>query len=221
MKIEWTDEVVRWFREASAYTGYDRALAALLLARIPERTTLCDMGCGAGLVDLELAPHFARVTCVDVAEKAVASVAEAASERGLSNVEAVCADAARVAGEWGTVLALFHGGAAFVPDYLAHARDRLILATSAGRAGRYGPEAVAAHLDELGLAYAQERHSLEFGQPFRTVADARTFVRTWRPDVADAELDAFLGRSLEPTGREDFPFYMPKRRDFALFVIPR
>jgi SAM-dependent methyltransferase len=231
MRIVYDDESVRWFREASDFTGYGRGMAELLLARMPARGSVCDMGCGAGLVDMELALHVGRITCVDIDPRAAASVAELARARGLANVEAVCADATTLAGEWDTVVALFHGGSAFVPGYLAKARDRLILATSAGHggfsaAGRgrptgYGPDAVAAHLEELGLAYAAERHSLEYGQPFRTYADAVRFVRTWSPEATDAELDAYLGGALQQTGREDFPLYLPKRREFVLFVIPR
>ena len=50
MRIVWNGRSWRWFESASAYTQYSHQMAELLLERIPQRGTLCDIGCGAALI---------------------------------------------------------------------------------------------------------------------------------------------------------------------------
>lgn len=232
MSIVWNEQSAVWFRDASEYTGYNRELAKLLLEHIPLRTTLCDVGCGAGLIDFELAPFFDEITCVDVSPEAISAVSEGIRERETRNIKAVCADGLRLTGQWGTVIALFHGGGEFLPKYLALAKDRLILASLVERRGRFGPEnrktekafsadGTAEQLDALGIKYTLQRHSLEYGQPFRTYRDAEIFVRAYSEPMPQNELDEYLEKALQKTGREDFPYYLPRKKNFGLFVISR
>lgn len=229
MKFAWNEQSAGWFRDASEYTGYNRELAGILLEHIPLRTTLCDIGCGAGLIDFELAPFFEEITCVDISPEAVSAVSECIREQKLGNVRAICADGLRLTGQWDTVIALFHGGAANLPKYLRLAKDRLILASFTDRRGfgfgdreaekAFHADGVAEQLDALGINYTLERHSLEYGQPFRTYRDAELFIRAYTEPMPPHELDEYLRKALQKTGRDDFPYYLPRKRNFGLFVI--
>ena len=232
MRIVWNEQSLRWFREASEYTGYNRALAKILLRHIPERTTLCDLGCGAGLIDLELAPYFQEIICVDIARSAISALTEWAVEQNAPNVTPICADATELTGQWDTVLALFHGGGEFLTKYLPLADKRLILTTYLERKGDFGPKErkapkrfaaaeVEGRLKAAGVRYTLEDHALEYGQPFRTCRAAEIFVRAYTQPMTQGELDAYLESALRETGREDFPYYLPKMKRFALFVISR
>ena len=232
MRIVWNEQTVRWFRNASAYTGYNRKLAQLLLAHIPCRETLCDVGCGLGLIDLELSPYIGQITCVDISAGVISALEQSIRQRGIANVTPVCADALSLQGQWDTAIALFFGGYTLLPAYLSRVQDRLILAVHEESKGRFGPadhkaikctdvQNVKAFLDAQGIHYHLEIGALEYGQPFPDRQDAEAFVRAYSTPMRQDELDAYLSAHLQQTGQEDFPFYLPKEKKFGLFVIRR
>lgn len=232
MKIVWNEQSLRWFQNASEYTGYNRKLAKILLERSPCRGSLCDLGCGAGLIDFELAPHFGEISCVDISMQAVDSVRSRAAKLGLKNISAVCMDARELSGQWETVIALFHGGEYSLAKYLSLASDRLIIATHGESRGNFGPpgkrvhkcftaESVKSELDELGLCYSHDMHRLEYGQPFSSPADARAFVEAYSTAATGAELDSYLEEKLVRTGDRRFPLYLPNLKSIGIFVIRR
>lgn len=228
--IQWNRQSLQWFADASEYTGYNKKLAEILLRQIPCRGTLCDLGCGAGLIDFELAPHIGQITCVDISPEAVNAVAEGARQRGISNISARCMDAEKLAGQWDTVLALFHGGADFYTRYRHLAKDRLILAAPEERKGGFGPEGKKAdkhfdvagvkyYLNALGASYELLELALEYGQPFPDLKDAERFVRTYSMPLDDRELRAYLNEKIETTGDRRFPYYLPNLKKIGLFII--
>lgn len=136
----WNEQSVRWFRSASEHTRYNQKLAQLLLKYIPVGGSLCDIGCGAGLIDMELSPFFEEITCADISEAAIHAMEQIARERNIQNIKALCADAAGLKDRWDTVIALFFGGYDFLGKYYPLARERLILAVHSQPKGRFGPE---------------------------------------------------------------------------------
>ena len=230
--IIWNEQTVHWFRQASEYTGYNRELAGLLLESLPTGGTLCDMGCGSGLVDFELAPYFREITCVDISEAAAAAVERTAAERGIAHVKALCADGSTVSGKWDCVMALFHGGPEAFERYYPKAAHTLLIATHASKVGDLGPQnrrvikesdvaGLAAYLDARSIRYTLRNAELEYGQPLADPEEARRFVRNYAMPMESGELEAYLEQNLRKTGREDFPYYLPKQRKFGIFVIRR
>ncbi len=230
--IVWNEQSVRWFRSASEYTGYNRSLAALLLEYLPSGGTLCDMGCGCALIDFELAPHFQEITCVDIDPEAAAAVRRQAESRGISNLHAVHADGTTLDGHWDAVMALYHGGADAFDRYYEKAEQTLLLVTRRNRAGNFGPEnrriekctdiaGIAGYLNSRGIRYTLREAAIEFGQPFESMEDARLFIQAYAMPTGSEELDRYLERSLQSTGRTDYPYYLPKTRELGIFVIRR
>ncbi|MGA7777503.1 MAG: methyltransferase domain-containing protein [Paraburkholderia sp.] len=66
-------------------TGADLQALAASIAATPDATVL-DMGCGAGHASFAVAPHAQSVVAYDIAPQMLATVAAAASERGLTNI---------------------------------------------------------------------------------------------------------------------------------------
>ncbi|MCD7928448.1 MAG: methyltransferase domain-containing protein [Oscillospiraceae bacterium] len=232
MRIMWNEQSVRWFQNASRYTGFHRRLARLLLERIPRRDSLCDVGCGAGLVDFELAPHFQRVTCVDRVPQAVQAVQKRAGELGLDNLTALCLEGQSLTGQWGTVTALFHGGLEELPHYVSLAQDRLILVTHGSGQGSFGPaqRRRAKHiytavmqnwLEQLHLDYRLTETELEYGQPFTDLEDARAFLRAYVGPMEPGEMEDYLGRALQKTGDGEFPYYLPNQKNIGIFTVEK
>ena len=232
MGIRWNERTSGWFCAASEYTGYNKKLAAILLKHIPERTTLCDVGCGSGLIDFELAPYFDQITCVDISSIAIDWIEKRCRQQGIRNINPVCMDAKELTGEWDTVLSLFYGGPEGFVNYFPHARKQVVLVTYMESKGKFGPKAhkivkqfdtagIMAWLDESGIRYTLEEYTLEHGQPLRDLEDAKAFVRAYTLPMCEDELLAYLDKHLKETGEEEFPYYLPKQKHFGLFVIRR
>jgi ubiquinone/menaquinone biosynthesis C-methylase UbiE len=69
---------------------------ALMRDLEPAPNTLLDVGCGAGHLSFVLAPTFTRVVATDPAPSMLATVAAAAADRGLRQIETVRAPASRL-----------------------------------------------------------------------------------------------------------------------------
>ena len=232
VRIVWNEQSARWFRSASEYTGYNRKLAALLREELPPGGTLCDLGCGTGLIDFELAGYLKEITCVDISPQAIRMVEEEIRRQGVGNLTALCADADTLEGKWDTVLALFHGGAEVFSRYVRLAGERMILAVHGSLRGHFGPEnrrvvkcfdvqGVRKHLDELGVRYHLLQVALEHGQPLTDLQDSQAFVTAYALPMEASELDAYLRENLQTTGDAQYPYYLPKRREIGLFFIHR
>ena len=70
-------------------------------------------------------------------------------------------------------------------------------------------------LRHLGLSYRMERFSLEFGQPLRSLEDARRFLRLYdRSGAVEPPL-----HRLVPGPGPEFPYYLPNRKDLCLLAV--
>lgn len=231
MKIQWNPTTIQWFRDASAYTGYSRKLTELLLPYIPHRGTLCDMGCGAAVVDFEFAKYFQDVTCVDISPKAIAEVAAQAQKQGVSNLHPVCIDGKEFRGNFDTVIALFHGGPNIYEDYYPLAKQQLIIITHLGKCNTFSSKKhqedhhfssnrTKVLLDELKIRYTYLEESIEYGQPFRCLEDAITFMEIYKaPGMTQEELMDNLEKRLVKTEDPVFPYYLPNQKRMAIFII--
>jgi len=231
MFFEWNEQTLRWLLDASEYTGYNKNLAKLLLKYLEPGETMCDMGCGMGLIDFELSPSLEHITCVDQVPFAVSFIEKESKRRGIDNITALCGDALEMQGEWDTVIALFHGTVetTCVP-YFTKAKKQLIIVTHGENGGRTGPEGyrvrrctgvntVAAWLAENGFSYEFEEGMLEFGQPHRNFEDAVNYTRTFCQNPPEELLLKHVRENITETGRDDFPLYTPKTRKFGIFII--
>ena len=231
MLFEWNEQTFRWFREASEYTGYDKALSKLLLKHLDSCETLCDMGCGMGFADLELAPFFQEITCVDISPAVIQNLRERVKSAAIPNVRTHCADGLEVRGEWDAVMALFHGDVEVIGEsYLKMARKRFVLVVHGSPYGSTGPEQYRVRkccdtdhtrswLEAHGIPYHLELGSLEFGQPHRSFEEALAYTRTYSKGAPEDELEAYVRSHVVETGQEEFPLYTPKKRSFGLFEI--
>ena len=231
MAFVWDERAIRWRLDASDYTGYDAAMAALLLPKLEGCATLCDVGCGLGLVDLALAEHLESVTGVDVSAPAIDTLRRRADRAGIRNVTALRADRRTLRGAWDAVLVMFCGAVEeTVPACVSLARRRVLLVVHSEAYGGTGPEAyrrrkrtsaesAGAWLDANGYRYSAESAALEFGQPHADFDDALAFLRVYCPDAPEEALARHLRGTLRQTGRADFPLYAPKTKRFTVFNI--
>lgn len=230
MAFAWTEESIRWFLDASAYTGFHAALADKLLPHLGGVNTLLDVGCGLGRVDLELAPHLGELTAVDIDERVIALLGEEANRRGLAGLRAVCGDAGEIARPFDAILMTFFGTSVWLLDRFLPQCKRLIRVVNSENTGHLYPlkyrrdkrgtaRAATQDLQDRGLPYRREEWVLEFGQPLSSEEDGVRFVLHHAPAATRAEVDAFLREHAISTGRTDFPLYLPNQKRLSVFIL--
>ena len=227
MKLEnWHADMIRFMRDASEYGDYYQKLTETMLPWLTSDIHICDAGSGLGYLSLALSPYVKQVTAVERNPDAAAVLTENCRRLGISNVISRCGAIADVIpekpydamvfcffGGWREVLAL--AKAQCRGDVFVFTRNYDTHRFSAGRhpTGYEGYPQFTDALEKLGIPAHRETFTLEFGQPFRDLEEARRFFLLYSKDQNKAVLTpAFIQSQLTRTGREDFPFYLPHQK---------
>ena len=215
--------------DASAYTGFHKTLAGKIIPYLAPENTICDLGCGLGRLDLELAAFVRELTAVDLSENVVETLRQDAESLNLVNVYAECRDATQISEVYDIVLMSFFGRPSF-SDITKLYRHKLIRVVNVDNSSNFYPERyrctvketvpeVREELTKQGVNFTQELYSIEFGQPLRSWRDAELFVLNNAPEISAEESRAFLKDRIEHTGRDDYPFYLPNKKEIGVFII--
>ena len=227
----WTPEMIRLMQNANARSEYHRQLAAILAPKLAGCRTLCDAGCGLGALSAALSPYFEKITAADVSDEALVVLRQTIRTRQLTNITPLHCDllTSEDKTQYDAMVFCFFGG---VEQSLAAIRrqcsGKAVLIKKDWLRHRFDPqhrpmkhssfEFTCDRLQELSIPYDSCRFTLEMGQPLRSVEHARRFFAAYAPNGAlpDPERTRAL---LHPTGRTDFPYYLPARRSLGLIVL--
>ena len=234
MKLEyWYDDMIRFMRDASEYGSYNEILLNKMMPYLGKNQHICDAGSGLGYLSLAMAPHVRQVTAVEKHPDAAAVLEENCRHRGVTNVISRCADLDSIYPQerYDAMVFCFFGR---IPQILRlakrHCRGRVFVFTrnyanhrfSAGThpTGWEGFVDLEATLRELNIPSYSEVFEAENGQPLRSMEDARRFFETYSKDQDKTVLtDEFLRGKVIATGREDFPLYLPHKRNLAFVTF--
>ena len=231
----WNEQNIKWFRDASAYTGFHKALAQKIIPHLQPGVTLCDVGCGLGRLDLELAAYMSEITALDLNGDVIKALCMDVGAAGVYNINARCCDAESFEGSFDYMIMSFVG-LIDMRSILKRCRKKLIRIVGVGnkiiedfypiryRRAENIMETVPFLRDELtsmGMKFELELHAIEFGQPLRSWRDAELFVETKAPEAGADEVNQLLNEKIRRTGREDFPFYLPKKKELGIFIIDK
>jgi len=231
--FEWTQNSIRFRKDAAEYGGFDAELAVRVRAHLAPDMHVCDAGCGLGYLSLALAPHVRRVTAADCSPLALDTLRKNAKLRGLSNIDIAEGDlfAMRPAKKYDAmVFCLFGGTTEALRAIRAQCRGKALLIKKYETAHRFTPEGkrasrrtlarTRAALEALHVPYEMETFSLEMGQPLRSPGEAALFFETYGANPArSAEAAARDLCRLTRTGRADFPLYLPARRELGMILL--
>lgn len=226
----WYEDMIRFMRDASEYGTYNQELAKRLAPDLTKQMHICDAGCGLGYLSLALAPYVGRITSVDRNPEPLAVLEENCRALGLENITPCVGTIQEVTPRrpYDAMVFCFFGkiqeilevakaqcdGTVFIITRTYTSHRFSVGDHPAGSCGYRGASDV---LTELGIPYEQTVLALEFGQPFRSLADARQFFEVYSKDADKSVItDAFLCSKLEKTGKEAFPYYMPHLRNLAI-----
>ena len=224
--FQWNEEMVRFMRTASEYGDYHRRLVQRMRPALHSADHICDAGCGLGYLSLALAPYVRRVTAADRSEAALDVLRQNCAARGIRNIEILSGELQPVplAAPYDAMVFCFFGrmeeiaavakaqcrGTVFFfkKNYTSHR-----FSVGEHPAGWDSFRAGADWLTERGVPFEAETLEPEMGQPFRSMEEARQFFRLYSRDADKAAItDEFLRGRLAETGREDFPLYLPHKR---------
>lgn len=226
----WYEDMVRFMKDASEYGTYNQELTRLMVPYLNEKTHICDAGCGLGYLSLALAPFVGQVSGVEKNPDASAVLAENCKRFGITNVRPVCGEVAMVppAKKYDAMVFCFFGG---IWEILSVAKKQcdgtVFIITrnytthrfSVGKhsTGNYGYHSANQVLKDLKIPFEETFMDLEFGQPFRSMEDARKFFEMYSKDEDKSAItDEFLLSKVVAQDHEVYPFYMPHQRNMAI-----
>ena len=231
MLIKWNERTQRWFHDASEHTGFHRRLAEIMRPYIKLGGTMCDLGCGMGLIDFELCDSVEMIDCIDREPEAIRLLSADIEARGVQNMRAILADATMLSDVWDTAIMTFHGtGEDILTHYLKLSRGNVVAVVHAEEIGNFGPRAyktektntvrtVTELIEARGLDYMLIQETIEYGQPLWDYEDARAFVSAYSRSAPEGAVEEFLHGNLVETRDRAYPFYLPREKPVGIFVL--
>lgn len=229
MILTWDEARLAFMKDASLYNpGYYASLWSAIRAELRESPRhICDAGCGAGYLSLEMAKHCENVTAVDLSARATALLRENAEN--LSNLTVKTGDLAALPPEepYDAMVFCYFGK---TPEILklakAQCRGTLVMVTRNYTHHRFSLHPTAFDrdtvaysrnvMDEAGIPYTFAPCSLEFGQPFRSLAAAVQFFSIYGGAPAQ---EAAVREKLQSTDDPEFPYYLPSTKHMGILTV--
>ncbi len=229
MLIRWSPQSTRWFQTASVYTGFHTELSRLILPHTRPEDELCDLGCGAAMIDFTLAPHLHSVTCVDRDPVALQSVKEQLAASAIENIEVLEADAFALDCTWDVVLLVFFGEVGDnIVRYLKMCRRKVIAVVRGGSHleldtgephRRRDLDDTIRALEAKGIKWKLTEQAIEYGQPLESWEDAVEYVKAYRKNPVSQSVEDYLKENLVSTGECRYPYYLPYQKRIGVFII--
>ncbi|WP_303864896.1 methyltransferase [Alkalibaculum bacchi] len=228
MKFDWNEGTIRRYIEANEYTGFFKNVARIIQPKLEGYSTLCDIGCGLGLLDLELLHNIENITCTDINQVALNALKQTINEKNIQNISTQIMDSNHIQGQWDIILVSFFG-AKELESFLPHCK-KLIAVVHDDKEGKRFPTKgdtfkkmnvsnVEENLREKSIHYSLTHHAFEFGQPLTSIKEAREYIQGHTPDITPEDLEVFLSEKLKNTGEEKYPFYIPRMKKMGIFEI--
>lgn len=228
MNFDWNPDTIRWYQAANEYTGFFAKIADIITPKLISYSTLCDIGCGLGLIDLEFSKSIRHVTCIDINPDAIASLRESIEEKHITNIETRLMDCNDNKDSWDVIYISFFGSRN-LEEFLPRCKKLFAVINAEnnpelypGKYQKYKKNTVAEakqYLHDKGISYSLTDISLEFGQPLVSMADAQNFVRSNSPEISHEEMTTFLATKLTMTSNKKYPFYLPHVKPIGIFEI--
>lgn len=192
---------------------------------LPKQAHVCDAGCGLGGLSVALLPYCRHVTAVDRAAAPLENLRQRAGHDPCLTVRQGDIRCLPPETPYDAMVFCLFGD---VEEALTVARQqcrgtvlliRRDYAYHRFSTGRVPVGFTAADSEDtlrhLGLSYRMERFSLEFGQPLRSLEDARRFFRLYdRSGAGEPPL-----HRLVPGPGPEFPYYLPNRKELCLLAV--
>lgn len=224
--LEWRPEMIRYMQDASEHTEYNQTIAAQIMPYLKPDARICDAGCGLGYLSLELAPYVQTVTAADINPDALDSLQTVCRKRGIGNIRTQCGKIEEhpPVVPYDAMVFCFFGSIEEVLSITAqqckgdvfvivrnYPNHRFSVGQHPHQLGGYSH--FCSVLEEKGIPYEKSELELEFGQPLRSLEDAKHFYCTYSNDLDKSLItDDFIQKQVVRTENKEFPYYLPHIR---------
>ncbi|MCU6763293.1 Methyltransferase domain [uncultured Roseburia sp.] len=231
--FKWTKESIEWYQRAAFYTQYHVNLRKTLLPFFSQNETVCDIGCGLGYLDLELAPFVKAITAVDREKKVTDLLSAKVSERKLTNLTVRCADWSVLTDECCDTLLMcaFGNVHTYLEKYLGICKKRIIIIRKSpkeidgGFSSVYNRKRVMEQdvefVKQCGLNTQLKFFDMEFGQPLTSRWEAERFVLHYSLKPDHITMSQYLKTHLKELPGGKYPYYLPNKKEMYMFTIEK
>ncbi len=228
--FRWTEESIRWWQRARAYTSHYKEMAELVLPYLAKEETLFDIGCGLGYIDLELAPHVKQIRAFDIEEKVLQELKKEVEIQQLTNVFTSKENWLKLPDQsCDSLLACSFGSMEeYLNDFLRIAKKQVLILkrnrskfSQKNNKGKplYSVAGCESYLKENNILFQKVSVYSDFGQPLESLEEAEKFVLFHRIN-GNEPIKEYLKQHLEP-GRYGYPYYLSNRKEMCLFIIAK
>lgn len=228
MRMNWNETTIKYFVDASEYTGFHKKLAEFLKPYIKYNESFCDMGCGLGLIDIYLSKDLDYITCVDINENVINHLEKVIKEKEISNIKCMLKDYKVIDKKFDTILISFFGYEDI--EYFSRQCNRLIAVVNdrckthipIAKTGddefiQYSSKHLKELLDRKKFNYELKLLSMEFGQTF---FDDNEIVQYAKAYDNGEEYDTIYSHIMKNIIKGDsISYYLPYEKNISIFII--
>lgn len=109
MKFSWDSSTIKRYQDANEYTGFFKNVADLIAPKLKGYSTFCDIGCGLGLIDIELSSCIQNITCIDISENAINFLNEKIKNKEITNIKTRLMNCHEIDETWDVIYISFFG----------------------------------------------------------------------------------------------------------------
>lgn len=227
MIFKWNSNTIKWYQDANEYTRFFKNLADLIAPKLEGYSTLCDIGCGLGLVDIELSSKIQQITCIDINKNAIKALEDNIQNREITNIETRIMDFNDINESWDVMLLSFFASCN-IEKLLPHCKQLIVISNKDKgdpffkKYRTYSKatyDEVEQMLKDKGIEYSLTKTTLEFGQPLVSVEDGKNYLKNFSSNISDDVLNDYLNKNLTKTNNSKYPYYLPKEKPIGIFQI--
>ena len=235
MAFTWTENKIEFFKEASEYTGFHSQVADVIRPYLKTDWIMCDMGCGLGYLDFQLAPCVKRFDAIDNSELAIDDYRSRLAASGMTNINVELLDLNKpIHREWDAILLSFYGRPGDDLDGIFKMARKMVimlayvesLPEGQGKlkkdSGRPTTSDMEQYIIEKNYKYELKIKKFDFGQPFKSMEDASRYYETYSREADPAKRKRIIEdslKSVKSTGDSRFPFFSSKKKDVGIFFV--
>ncbi len=222
----WNKKTIELYRDAAEYCKFHQSLVTHITPLLKSTDSLLDIGCGHAYIDLLLAGHVKKISCVDIDDAVLAEL----KKRQPANMTVINSDFSTLqidAHDY--VIMSFYGR--LTEDYqkikrfakkgiitIKNIKRTVIEFNDQVQLTRETHGDVVNFCQQNNIVYQSEILELPFGQPFKTIDDVYLYLKRYKP-IKSGNYEDYLKENLVAIDDPNYSYYLPKLKRVGIAII--